>query len=183
LTNGAIVRAVLRANDRARFAELMAVDGVIEWPFRRPGAPARLEGREAIREYVTRSSLASLLRFEDLRPDAVHETGDPEVIVIETTTIGSVVETGRRFELPAIAVLRVRDGEIVSTGTTSTRWPPPRRRARCRGWPPRSWRCRPGPGRPVRPDRGGDDAAVEPSRPAGNLELVPVTRAGRQAGR
>lgn len=108
------LREVLSANDREGFAELMAVDGVIEWPFRGPAAPPRLEGRDAIREYVTHSPLARLLHFEDLRPDAVHETGDPEVIIVETTTIGRVVETGRRFELPAIAVLRIRGGEIVA---------------------------------------------------------------------
>ena len=54
------------------------------------------------------------MRFEDLRLDAVHETTDPEVIIVETTTSGRVVETGRRFELPAIAVLRIHGGEIVS---------------------------------------------------------------------
>jgi uncharacterized protein len=108
------LREVLGANDREAFADLMAVDGVIEWPFTRPGAPSRLEGRDAIREHVTRSPLGRLMRFEELRPDAVHDTGDPEVIVVETTTIGRVVETGRRFELPAVAVLRIRGGEIVS---------------------------------------------------------------------
>jgi ketosteroid isomerase-like protein len=99
---------------REGFAELMAADGVVEWPFRGPGAPARLEGRDAIREYVARSPLARLMHFEDLRADAVHETSDPEVIIVETSMIGQVVATGRRFELPAIAVLRIRGGEIVS---------------------------------------------------------------------
>lgn len=108
------LREVLSANDREGFAKLMAVDGVVEWPFRGPGVPSRLEGRDAIREYVVHSPLARVMSFEDLRPDAVHETSDPEVIIVETTTIGRVVETGRRFELPAIVVLRIRGGEIVS---------------------------------------------------------------------
>lgn len=34
--------------------------------------------------------------------------------MVETTTCGTVVATGRRFDLPAIAVLRIRGGEIVS---------------------------------------------------------------------
>lgn len=108
------LRELLAANDREGFAELMAPGGTIEWPFRGPGAPARLEGRDAIRGYVGRSSLARLLRFVDVRPDAIHDTGDPEVLVVESTTIGEVVESGRRFELPAIAVLRIRNGEIVT---------------------------------------------------------------------
>jgi ketosteroid isomerase-like protein len=54
------------------------------------------------------------MRFEELRVHALHETLDPEVIVVESTSIGQVLESGRRFELPAIAVVRIRDGEIVS---------------------------------------------------------------------
>ena len=108
------LRRALGSNDREAFAGMMAVDAVLEWPFRRPGAPYRLEGRQAIRDFVAASPLARLMRFDDLRADAVHETLDPEVIVVESTTIGQVVESGRRFELPAIAVIRIRDGEIVS---------------------------------------------------------------------
>jgi uncharacterized protein len=108
------MRRALGSNDREAFAGMMAVDGVIEWPFRGPGAPHRLEGRQAIREFVTASPLGRMMRFDELRADAVHETLDPEVIVVESTTIGQVVDSGRRFELRAIAVLRIRDGEIVS---------------------------------------------------------------------
>jgi uncharacterized protein len=108
------LQRVIRANDAGSVADLMAEDGVIEWPFAVPTAPQRLEGRDEIREYVTRSPVASLVRFDDLSLTAIHETLDPEVIVLETTTCGTVAATGRRFELPAIAVLRIRGGEIVS---------------------------------------------------------------------
>lgn len=108
------LQMVIRANDAGAVADLMAVDGVIEWPFAVPTVPQRLEGRDEIREYMTRSPVASLMRFDDLRLAAIHETLDPEVIVVETTTCGTDVATGRRFELPAIAVLRIRCGEIVS---------------------------------------------------------------------
>ena len=108
------LRRAVGSNDREAVADLMAVDGVIEWPFGRPGAPTRLEGRQAIREFIIGSPLARLMRFDVLRADAVHETLDPEVIIVESTTIGRVLETGRTFELPAIAVFRIRDGEIVS---------------------------------------------------------------------
>lgn len=45
----------------------------------------------------------------------IHETTDPEVIVAEFEYQGTVVETGEPFALPGIFVLRVRDGEIVSS--------------------------------------------------------------------
>ncbi|MBW8483063.1 nuclear transport factor 2 family protein [Actinomadura parmotrematis] len=45
----------------------------------------------------------------------VHETADPEVIVAEFRYEGVVVETGAPFAIPAIFVLRVRNGKIVES--------------------------------------------------------------------
>ena len=45
----------------------------------------------------------------------VHETTDPEVVVAEFEYRGVVADTGEPFALPGIFVLRVRDGEIVSS--------------------------------------------------------------------
>src|SRR5882757_2146025 len=45
----------------------------------------------------------------------IHETADPEVIVAEFEYQGTVAETGEPFALPGIFVLRVRDGEIISS--------------------------------------------------------------------
>jgi uncharacterized protein len=44
----------------------------------------------------------------------IHETADPEVIVAEFEYQGTT-ETGEPYALPAIFVMRVRDGEIVSS--------------------------------------------------------------------
>jgi ketosteroid isomerase-like protein len=94
-------------------ADLMAIDGVVEWPFAGPGAPRRLEGREAIRSFVS-GSRVRVLELQELRSVAVHETHDPEVIVAEVEARGRVVATDRPFRLSAIMVLRARNGEIVS---------------------------------------------------------------------
>jgi len=59
--------------------------------------PARTEGAE---------------RFEPTNM-LIHETADPEVVVVEFTYAGSA--DGRPFELPCIFVVRVRDGEIVES--------------------------------------------------------------------
>ncbi|MEV4254436.1 nuclear transport factor 2 family protein [Spirillospora sp. NPDC049652] len=45
----------------------------------------------------------------------VHETADPEVIVAEFRYEGTVVETGEAFSVPAVFVMRVRDGKIVES--------------------------------------------------------------------
>jgi uncharacterized protein len=45
----------------------------------------------------------------------IHETTDPEVIVAEFEYQGTSPGTGEPYALPAIFVLRVRNGEIVSS--------------------------------------------------------------------
>jgi ketosteroid isomerase-like protein len=45
----------------------------------------------------------------------IHETTDPEVIVAEFEYQGTSPDTGVPYALPAIFVLRVRNGEIVSS--------------------------------------------------------------------
>lgn len=40
------------AHDMSGFADLWAVDGTMEFPFAPSGYPQRVEGREAVREYV-----------------------------------------------------------------------------------------------------------------------------------
>jgi uncharacterized protein len=45
----------------------------------------------------------------------IYETTDPEVIIAEFEYQGTVADTGEPFVLPGIFVLRVRNGEIVSS--------------------------------------------------------------------
>ena len=47
-------RRLVVARDMEAFAGLFAAEGVIEMPFAANGLPARLEGREAIREFSAR---------------------------------------------------------------------------------------------------------------------------------
>ncbi|MEU9123570.1 nuclear transport factor 2 family protein [Streptomyces sp. NPDC048506] len=105
-------RAVVVARDMEAFADLFAEDGVIEMPFAPEGAPSRLEGREAIREF-SRLTGQLPLEISDLRIRQVHQTSDPEVVIVELTTVGRATTTGRPFEVPCIQVFRIRDGQIV----------------------------------------------------------------------
>ena len=99
--------------DADGFADLFAPDAVIEAPFAGPpGMPARLEGREVIREY-SRQVMASPLRLEDFEVEELHQTQDPEVVIVEMRTKGTVTTTGRSFVATSIQVLRIRDGHIV----------------------------------------------------------------------
>ena len=105
-------RRVVVDEDMDAFADLFAADGAIEIPFATEGVPARLAGRETIREFATRARDLPV-RVTDLRTVAAHQTLDPEVVVVEIVTVGEVIATGEIFEVPGIQVFRIRDEKIV----------------------------------------------------------------------
>jgi uncharacterized protein (TIGR02246 family) len=99
--------------DADGLAELFAPDAVIEAPFAGvSGMPARLEGREAIRDY-SRQAMASPLRLEDYEVTELYQTQDAEVVIVEMRAKGTVTTTGRPFTATSIQILRIRDGHIV----------------------------------------------------------------------
>ncbi|GAA3206950.1 nuclear transport factor 2 family protein [Actinocorallia longicatena] len=93
--------------------DLLAEDVVIEMPFARPGGPSRIEGRAAFLAFAEPRRAAFPVRFEAVREVAVHDTADPEVIVVEYELEGTVTTTGHRASARFIGVLRARDGRIV----------------------------------------------------------------------
>ena len=99
----------------ARSAEDMssvyAADAVHEFPFTRPGVPSRMEGRDAIMSLITAFWSTSPLRYERYRTIAIHDTADPDTIVVEQEVQGTSSTTGS-FVLPNIVVLKARHGEI-----------------------------------------------------------------------
>jgi len=115
-TSREVVERVLRAGlaqDADAFAGLIAPDGHIEWPYLPAGVPSRVEGREPIREFL-RARAAGLVRFDEYRNTVIHETTDPEVVIVEYDVHGIVVATGAPLHQRIIAVIRVRDGLVVS---------------------------------------------------------------------
>ena len=98
--------------DADGLADLFAPDAVIESPFAPPGAPLRLEGREAIREY-SRHVMASPLRLEEYEVVEFYQTQDPEVVIVEMRAKATLTTTGRSFAATSIQILRIREGKIV----------------------------------------------------------------------
>jgi uncharacterized protein (TIGR02246 family) len=106
-------RRLILNGDADGFADLFAPGAVIEGPFTGPpGVPLRLEGREAIREY-SRHVMASPLRLEDFEVTELYQTLDPEVVIVELRTKGTLTTTGRSFATTSIQILRIREGQIV----------------------------------------------------------------------
>jgi hypothetical protein len=89
--------------------DLWAPDVVIEAPFA-AGGPHRYEGRDNFLA-ATKTSRESLpVRFEEMRDVVVHDTTDPNKIVVEYELVGTLLTTGERKSALFIAVMEVRDG-------------------------------------------------------------------------
>jgi uncharacterized protein len=97
------------------FADCFAPDGVLVLPFAPHGFPRRIAGRDAIWQVLGpayAAARASGRRIVEYRNVVVHETADPEVIVVEFDLLGVESDGVSRYELPFIQVFRVRAGEI-----------------------------------------------------------------------
>ncbi len=107
-------RQLILSGDADGFADLFAPDAVMEFCFHGPpgGAPVRLEGQEAIREY-TRRLTDSPLRIEGYEVTELYQTQDPAVVVAEMRSTATLPATGRSVTATSIQVLRIRDGQIV----------------------------------------------------------------------
>jgi ketosteroid isomerase-like protein len=92
----------------ARF-ETWAADVVVEQPFA-AGGPSRVEGRDTFLA-LTKTSRESLpVRIEEMRNVVVHESTDPNKIVVEYELAGVVLTTGKRASALFVVVMEVRDG-------------------------------------------------------------------------
>jgi ketosteroid isomerase-like protein len=105
------MRAAAIARSAGDMSSVYAADAVHEFPFTRPGVPARAEGRDAIMSFITAFWDTSPLRYERYRTIAIHRTADPDAIVAEQEVEGISSTTGP-FVLPNILVLKTRHGQI-----------------------------------------------------------------------
>lgn len=105
----------VQSYDLERFADMFAIDGVLELPFAPAGVPRRLDGREAIRRFLApagRAAREAGRRIVGYSSVVLHQSTDPEVVVAEFDLDG-VTATGETYRLSYIQVVRVRDGRIV----------------------------------------------------------------------
>ncbi|TLS41052.1 nuclear transport factor 2 family protein [Streptomyces montanus] len=92
------------------WADLWDDDGVLEFPFAPDGWPKRLEGKAAVSDYMRHyPDHIDLHDFPDLK---IHQTGDPETIVVEMRGVGRLVRSGDPYEMGYVAVVTVTNGFI-----------------------------------------------------------------------
>jgi uncharacterized protein len=97
----------IAAGDADRMLRHYTDDLVLELPYAQP--PLRLEGREAVRAHLHKAF--EVFRFS-LEITAVHELVDADRLVLEYTSTGTVLTTGKDYANTYIGVYRFRDGAI-----------------------------------------------------------------------
>ena len=105
-------RQLTLSGDADGYADLFAPDAVVESPFAPPGSPARLEGREAIREHARRA-MAPPLSLTEFEVTELYQTQDPEVVIVEMWATATLTTTGQSLATKSVQILRIREGQIV----------------------------------------------------------------------
>jgi ketosteroid isomerase-like protein len=101
---------LLLAKDMAGFAGLWAADGILEFPFAPASYPRQVDGRDAIAAYLR--DYPDLLDVQAITDQTLHDTTDPDIVILEFEVAGAVVRTGQPYRMRYIAVVTARDGEI-----------------------------------------------------------------------
>ncbi|MEV4620335.1 nuclear transport factor 2 family protein [Asanoa sp. NPDC049573] len=91
--------------------DLLAEDVVIETPFA-AGGPHRIEGRQQFLDFANPQRAAFPVRFDACHTTAIHDTTDPDTIIVEYELTGTSTTTARQATAAFIAVLTARNGKI-----------------------------------------------------------------------
>lgn len=95
----------------SHFIEMMADDFVMEFPYARPGMQQRIEGREPVLAYLM--SVAGSVSVDTVDNVTVHETGDPEVVIVEFEAHGRALKVDEPYDQRYISVIRSRGGRMI----------------------------------------------------------------------
>ena len=106
----ATAMAAISAGDLAGWLAQCTDDVVVEFPFAPPGRPRRVEGKEAVAEYL--AAYPGQIEFDEVKNLDVHQTVDPDTAVIEMTATGRVKATGAPYEMSYVVVLKLVDGRM-----------------------------------------------------------------------
>jgi uncharacterized protein len=97
--------------DASTFVEMVADDGVMEFPYSPPGFPTRLDGRVAVARHL--EGLGDVIAFDRMGEPTVHPSTDPNVVIIEFEGFGRGVATGEPYDQSYVSVIRTGGGRIV----------------------------------------------------------------------
>ncbi|WP_327403696.1 nuclear transport factor 2 family protein [Streptomyces sp. NBC_01288] len=100
------------AKDMKAWTDLCAEDVVAEFPFAPEGSPARIEGREALYDYLR--GYPDLIDIREIPSVRVYPTADENVAIAEWSVVGSVVPNGNPYNMSYATFVTFRDGLVVN---------------------------------------------------------------------
>ncbi|MDU8997044.1 MULTISPECIES: nuclear transport factor 2 family protein [Streptomyces] len=100
------------AKDMKAWTDLCADDVVAEFPFAPEGAPARIEGREALFDYLR--GYPDVIDVREIPAVRVYPTDDENVAIAEWSVKGSVVSNGNPYNMSYATFVTFHDGLIVN---------------------------------------------------------------------
>ena len=96
------------AKDMKGWSELCDDNVVAEFPFAPEGSPRRLEGREALYEYLRNyPSVIDVASIPNLR---IYATDDPNVAIAEWSASGKVLTNGNAYEMSYATFVTFKNG-------------------------------------------------------------------------
>lgn len=104
---------VTLANSAEQLATVYAPDVVIDIPFAPPGVPARYVGLAGLQERW--AAVQEQRSFTSIDEVAIHETPNPEEIIVEFRVHGVVTETASEFALRFLMVVTIQNGLITAS--------------------------------------------------------------------
>ncbi|MET7726368.1 nuclear transport factor 2 family protein [Streptomyces mirabilis] len=100
------------AKDMKAWTDLCADDVVAEFPFAPEGAPARIEGREALFDYLR--GYPDVIDVREIPAVRVYPTDDENVAIAEWSVKGSVASNGNPYNMSYATFVTFRDGLIAN---------------------------------------------------------------------
>jgi ketosteroid isomerase-like protein len=90
--------------------DLMAEDGVMEFPFAPPGRPKKVSGRSDLAAYL--EPLTDILAIKSFTEPVVHWTHNPKVVILEFSITGHIRGNGQPYNQSYIEFITIEDGKI-----------------------------------------------------------------------
>ncbi len=98
--------------DMEGWSLLCADDVVAEFPFAPEGSPTRVEGREALYEYLR--DYPSVINVRSISSLRIYPTDDPNVAIAEWSASGEVLTNGNAYEMSYATFVTFNEGLIVN---------------------------------------------------------------------
>ena len=100
------------AKDMKSWTDLCDENVVAEFPFAPEGSPSRLEGREALYEYL--KNYPGFIDIQRIPTVQTYPTDDKNIIIAEWSVTGKVISNGNPYNMKYATFVTYRDGLVIN---------------------------------------------------------------------